>query len=175
MVMDMTQRWAEFDALELLVGVDDHGSLSAASRSTGMAQPNASRAVQKLERRLGLPLLQRQTSGSTLTPQGTVIAHWARKAIAELDQLLVVADGLREKRSAALTVSASMTVAEHLLPRWLGTFRRTNSKQLFTSKYITRHRSSIRSAQGCATWVSSSRRTFPGVCTASPWPVTDSS
>ncbi|MCA1006334.1 LysR family transcriptional regulator [Rhodococcus hoagii] len=119
----MRRRWPDLDVLELLVGVDDHGSLSAASRNAGIAQPNGSRAIKQLERHLGMPLLDRRTTGSTLTPQGTVIVHWARRLLGEAHRLLDVADGLRAERSAELTIGASMTVAEHLLPGWLGRFR----------------------------------------------------
>lgn len=122
----MTRRWPEITVLELLVGIDDHGSLSAASRIAGMAQPNASRAIKQLERQFEMSLVQRRPTGSTLTPQGTVIAHWARKVLADALQLLDVAEGLRTERAAELTVSASNTVAEHLIPGWLGQFRSLN-------------------------------------------------
>lgn len=88
-----------------------------------MAQPNASRAIKQLERHFGMPLVERKTTGSTLTPQGTVIVHWARRVLAEAHRLLDVSEGLRAERAAELTISASMTVAEHLLPGWLGRFR----------------------------------------------------
>lgn len=42
----------------------------------------------------------------------------------ELDGLLTGAEALRTKRDAELRVAASMTVAEHLLPRWIGELRR---------------------------------------------------
>ncbi|MFD1814852.1 LysR family transcriptional regulator [Rhodococcus gannanensis] len=121
----MHRTWPDLDVLELLVGVDDHGSLSAAARIAGMAQPNASRAIKRLEAQVGTPLLQRKPTGSTLTPEGTVLAHWSRRVLGEAGQLLDVAAGMREKRAAELTVGASMTVAEHLMPAWLGRFRRT--------------------------------------------------
>ncbi|MGI5218877.1 LysR substrate-binding domain-containing protein [Nocardia sp. CA-290969] len=121
----MSTGWPELGILELLVGVDDHGSLGAAARIAGIAQPNASRAIKKFEAQVGAPLLQRKPTGSTLTPEGTVIAHWSRKVLDDARQLLDVAAGMREKRAAELTVSASMTVAEHLMPAWLGQFRRT--------------------------------------------------
>ncbi|WP_328393474.1 LysR family transcriptional regulator [Nocardia sp. NBC_00416] len=120
----MFSRWPELGVLELLVGVDDHGSLGAASRIAGIAQPNASRAIKRLEAQVGTSLLQRKPTGSTLTPEGTVIAHWSRRVLDDARQLLDVAAGMREKRAAELTVSASMTVAEHLMPAWLGRFRR---------------------------------------------------
>ncbi len=119
----MTQRWPDLLVLELLTGVDDHGSLSAAARAADVAQPNASRMIKQLEQRLGTPLLERRTTGATLTPHGRVLVHWARKVLEDASKLIEVAEGLRSERAAELTVSASMTVAEHLLPRWLGRLR----------------------------------------------------
>ena len=120
----MTKRWRpDLDVLALLVGVEAHGSVGAASRAAGTAQPNASRALKQLERRLGVALLDRNPTGSSLTAQGTVIAHWAQRILADTDRLLDVAEGLRDERNAQLTVAASMTVAEHLMPRWLASFR----------------------------------------------------
>lgn len=113
----------DLPTLQLLVEVDERGSLSAAARALQMAQPNASRAISRLERRLGVTLLARSTHGSRLTAQGTVLVHWARETITDAQRLLDVAEGLRGEQSSALTVAASLTVAEHLLPRWLSEFR----------------------------------------------------
>jgi molybdate transport repressor ModE-like protein len=122
----MPRELPDVATLELLVGIDDRGSLGAASRSLGMAQPNASRAIRQLERRLGMVLVERSPRGSTLTAQGTVIVHWARQVLADVEQLLDAAAALRVERDAQLTVASSMTVAEYLLPEWLGNFRRLN-------------------------------------------------
>lgn len=122
----MISGWPDLGVLELLVGIDDNGSLSAAARIAGVAQPNASRAIKRLEAQVGTPLLQRKPTGSTLTPEGTVLAHWSRQVLDDARHLLDVAAGMQEKRSAELTISASMTVAEHLIPAWLGQFRRMN-------------------------------------------------
>lgn len=119
----MTRWWPDLVVLELLTGVDDHGSLSASARTAGVAQPNASRMIKHLERRFGTPLLERRPAGAVLTPHGRVLAHWARRVLDNAEDLLEVADGLSSDRGAQLTVSASMTVAEHLMPRWLGRFR----------------------------------------------------
>lgn len=119
----MSLRLPPFESLKLLVGVDDHGSLSAAARSVQMSQPNASRAIRGLERRFALPLVDRSPNGSTLTAQGTVLAHWARQILVDIDKLLMVAEGLRAEHGAQLTVTASITVAEHLMPVWLARFR----------------------------------------------------
>ncbi len=115
--------WPDLVALELLVGVDDRGGLGAAARAAGLAQPNATRMLRRLERQLGAVLVRRGRTGSVLTPEGTVVAHWAREVLADAERLLDAAAALRVEQQPELVVAASMTVAEHLIPRWLGTFR----------------------------------------------------
>jgi DNA-binding transcriptional LysR family regulator len=120
----MTDAWPDLAVMQLLVGVDERGSLGAAARAIGMAQPNASRSMARLERQLGISLIQRSPSGSTLTTEGKVIVHWAREVLASAENLLVGAQALRREQRSHLTVGASMTVAEYLVPLWLGEFRR---------------------------------------------------
>lgn len=72
-----------------------------------------------MEALVGVPLLERTARGSALTPNGVLIAGWARQV---LDAAEVLDAGIASLRSASehqLRVAASMTVAEHLLPRWL--------------------------------------------------------
>ncbi|MER7072671.1 LysR family transcriptional regulator [Terrabacter sp. NPDC000476] len=124
----MSRTWPDLAVLAVLVGVDDLGSLGAAARREGMAQPNASRAVRRLEAELGVPLLRRGPRGSLLTPQGTVVVHWAREVLAGAGHLLDAAEALREEHRSELSVGASMTIAEHLVPGWLGELRRRHDE-----------------------------------------------
>src|SRR3954452_17165432 len=66
----------DLNALELLVAVGECGSLSRAAASFGISQPSASERMRTLERRLGLELLHRSTTGSRLTPAGPVVLDW---------------------------------------------------------------------------------------------------
>src|SRR5699024_4388408 len=119
----MTRDWPDLTVLELLVRIDELGSLGAAARRVDMAQPNATRRLPSLDQQLGLPLLDRKPRGSRLTAQGTVIAHWARELLSDADRLLDAAVSLRGERDSETDIGASMTVAEHLVPSWLGAFR----------------------------------------------------
>ncbi|WP_283136975.1 LysR family transcriptional regulator [Rhizohabitans arisaemae] len=112
----------DLESLRLLVDVGTLGSLGQAARAAGISQPSASRRVAVLERRLGLPLLERTPRGSTLTAQGKMVADWAAQVLAAADQLMRGAAAVRQDRDAHMRVAASMTVAEYLLPRWLGEF-----------------------------------------------------
>ncbi|MFD6882318.1 LysR family transcriptional regulator [Rhodococcus sp. NPDC060084] len=119
--------WPDLAALDLLVGIDDHGGLGAAARKAGIAQPNATRMLRRLEKQLGAVLVRRGRTGSVLTPEGTVVAHWAREVLADTARMLDAAASLSVDHPPELVVAASMTVAEHLIPRWLGEFRAIRS------------------------------------------------
>ena len=115
--------WPDLTALELLVTVADHGGLGSGARAIGMAQPNASRSIARLERSLGLRLVIRATTGSRLTPAGILVVDWARDVLAAATTLSEGAAAMRKPGAGSLTVSASQTVAEHLLPAWLSALR----------------------------------------------------
>lgn len=119
--------WPDIAALELLVAVADEGSLSAGARSVGMAQANASRSMSRLERRLGVTLLARSTTGSSLTPSGIIVVEWARDVLDASRRLMEGTAGLSDAPSSVITVAASQTIAEHLLPQWLARIRREDS------------------------------------------------
>lgn len=113
----------DLEQLRLLVGIADHESLGAAARSMGMAQPNASRLLRRLERQLGLSLVVRSPTGSRLTQQGQVVVEWAREVTEATERLVAGAKALSAQTNAQLSIAASMTIAEQLVPRWLSEFR----------------------------------------------------
>lgn len=121
----MTSR-PDLTSLDLLVRVAEGGSLGAAARALGMAQPNASRALRRLERQLDLTLLVRTPGGSRLTTEGEVVVAWAREALAGMERVVLGARSLAAQRAAHLRVASSLTIAEYLAPRWLARFGRAH-------------------------------------------------
>ena len=120
----MTDHWPDLDVLQLLVGVAELGSVGAAAERVGISQPSASTSITRCERRLGLKLLDRSTRGSTLTADGALYVDWARDLLSAAERMRAATAALQSARSAHLRVAASMTVAEYLVPKWLGAFRR---------------------------------------------------
>ncbi|MFI6292523.1 LysR family transcriptional regulator [Nonomuraea sp. NPDC050790] len=113
----------DLDSLKLLVDVGELGSLGRAARAAGIAQPSASKRIAQLERRLGLPLLERTPRGSALTAEGKMVAGWAAQVLSAAQELMRAAAAVRHSEAAHLRVASSMTVAEYLVPRWLGEFQ----------------------------------------------------
>lgn len=113
----------DLSALALLCAIAEHGSVSRAAASIGMAQPNASRTLRRLEADLGFRLLDRGPRGSTLTEEGAMVADWSSDVVAAARTLQTAALALRESQQSHLTVAASKTVAEAFLPRWLAALR----------------------------------------------------
>lgn len=119
----MSEPSPDLASLRLLVSVGELGSLGQAARAAGVAQPSASKRMAVLERRLGVPLLDRGPRGSALTPEGKLVADWAAQVLAAGDELMRGVAALRAQRRASLRIAASLTVAEYLMPRWLHDFQ----------------------------------------------------
>jgi DNA-binding transcriptional LysR family regulator len=105
--------------LRLLLSVGENGSLTAASQALGMSQQAASSRIRLLERQIGTSLLARSARGSTLTPNGLLVAGWATDLLAASDVFHTSIAALRTDAGAEMSIASSLTIAEHLLPRWL--------------------------------------------------------
>lgn len=114
---------ADLTGFDLLLSVARLGSVGRAAAEHRISQPAASARLRELERRIGLTLLHRTPRGSTLTGTGALVADWARVAIDAADALAVGLAALRATHESRLTVAASQTVAEYLLPAWLVALR----------------------------------------------------
>ncbi|MFI5775714.1 LysR family transcriptional regulator [Nocardia sp. NPDC051570] len=118
----------DLEALRVLVRVADLGSISAAARAERISQPAASKRLRVLESRLRLELVDRRNRGSVLTAHGQMVTEWGRKVIAAADALITGAAALTEQARRNVSVGASQTIAEYLMPRWLTAFQEPASR-----------------------------------------------
>lgn len=123
MVMALPDRVSDLMPFDLLLSVARLGSLGLAAAEHGISQPAASTRIRRLERRLGVALIERSPRGSRLTPAGELVAEWAQAAVDAAAALDAGVASLRARTDAVLRVAASMTVAEYLLPGWLTALR----------------------------------------------------
>ncbi|GAS89218.1 LysR family transcriptional regulator [Mycolicibacterium brisbanense] len=119
MTNQLSARMPELSALEIFLAVATTGSLGAAGRACGLTQQAVSSRISSLEAQTGVVLVSRTPRGSTLTPSGAVVAEWAARLLDSAQHFDAGLATLRSEKRRRITVAASLTVAEHLMPRWL--------------------------------------------------------
>lgn len=103
----------DLNALALFVAAARSGSLSEASRQTGVPLPTVSRRVRRLEDELGVRLLERGTRGLTLTQVGTRLFTEAEPAVARLAQAEQHLDD-----ACAVAGTLRISIPPHFEPMW---------------------------------------------------------
>lgn len=114
----MDWRSVKFDwnkARAFLVTAEE-GSLSAAARALGMAQPTLGRQVDGLEQELGIVLFERVGRGLTLTPSGLELLDHVRDMGEAAGRVSMTALGQSQALEGTICISASETYAVVLLP-----------------------------------------------------------
>lgn len=106
------------DRIELMrafVRVVETGSLSRASKDLKTTQPTVSKWMQRLERAVGVRLLQRNTRGIRLTESGETYFEQARRIVADLDALDSAVKGETRGVSGRLRLNFPLGLgAQHL-------------------------------------------------------------
>lgn len=94
--------------LQLLAAVAEQGSFTAAARRTGTSQSRVSRAVGRLEERLGVTLVRRTSRQVAITPEGQRYAELARSMLRDLEateMALSAGDALEGRLSVSMPPS----------------------------------------------------------------------
>jgi DNA-binding transcriptional LysR family regulator len=108
-------------ALALFAAVVEQGSFSAAARMLEMSPSAVSRAVDRIEGRLGVRLLLRSTRALSLTTEGQLYLQAARRILADLDDAeQEIAD--RGVPRGRLRVSAALSHGRLCIVPLLGEF-----------------------------------------------------
>ena len=113
----------KFSALRDFLAVAERGSLRAAARQLGSAQPAISRSIQELEKVLGVVLFERLPTGVRLTPMGEVFLRRASTVSNELRSAQEELNQLKGDTHGRLTVALSSVAHLALLPHVLRPFR----------------------------------------------------
>ncbi|NGO08950.1 LysR family transcriptional regulator [Streptomyces sp. HC44] len=108
--------------LEYFVAVAEELHFGRAAERLGIAQPPLSRAIGRLERRMGVQLLTRTSRRVRLTAAGAVFLAESRKALTAVD--VAVSRAQRSGRSHRLVVAARQGTGSGLLARVVRAYRR---------------------------------------------------
>lgn len=101
----------------------EEGSLSAAARALGMAQPTLGRQVDALEAELGVALFERVGRGLTLTPSGQELLSHVRVMGDAATRFSLAAEGQSQAIEGTISIAASEIAAAFVLPRILAILR----------------------------------------------------
>jgi len=104
--------------LSALVAVADHGGFSAAADALHTVQSNVSSHVARLEKELGVTLVDRQAA--RLTQEGEVVVARSRRITGELEGVVADLAALRHEIVGQVRLGMIGTTARWLVPRMLG-------------------------------------------------------
>src|SRR6478735_3708713 len=94
--------------LDLVAAIAETRSIGAAATRLHMTQPSASQRLAVLERRVGVLLVERDTTGARLTPAGELFAEHGRRA---LELVAEAVAGARAPRGLRLRVGTIGSLA----------------------------------------------------------------
>lgn len=109
--------------LRAFVSVVDLGSFSAAARQAGVSQPAVTMQIKALESDLGATLLERRYHRVELTEAGHALLPHARSVLKDLTSARDDISALSHTVTGRLTIVASTTPGDYIIPRVLGTFQ----------------------------------------------------
>ena len=113
----------DYDTLRLFLHLSQTLHFARTSRECHISASALSRAIQKLEREVGWPLLERDQRTVALTAEGVRFADHARDTLARWEELQQRLKGQAETLSGTISIFASVTACQSFLPRLLASFR----------------------------------------------------
>jgi DNA-binding transcriptional LysR family regulator len=105
----------DIGALITFVTVTETGSFSTAAQQLGQTPSGVSRTVSRLEKELGMTLMQRTTRRLDLTAEGAWLLERARRVLAELADLDAQAAARRGHPAGLVRVNAATPALDHLV------------------------------------------------------------
>mgnify|MGYP001598344397 FL=1 len=125
--------------LEYVLAVEAHGGIGRAAEALDMTQPALTKAVQRVEAQLGVPLFERTTLGMRVTQAGTVFLERARRIRLEYEDAIKEMRGIQTGEQGMLRLGYSPSMPNALV---LGACR-----QLIRERPVARLRMTMRVAR----------------------------
>jgi DNA-binding transcriptional LysR family regulator len=110
--------------LVVFVKVAERQSFSRAAEELHLTQPAVSQHIQSLERTFGVRLLDRNNKYVRLNKAGEIVYHHAKEILGLYDRMSRLVDDLSNTPSGKLTIGASYTFGEYVLPHIIAVLRK---------------------------------------------------
>lgn len=103
--------------LRIFISVAEKQSFSKAAEEHYMTQPAVSQYIRALEDSVGMRLLERSNKYVRLNKAGEIVYHYAKEISGLYTTMQNLVDDLVNRANAPLTIGASYTFGEYVLPR----------------------------------------------------------
>lgn len=107
--------------LEILLAVEQQGSITAAAEQLHLTQPTVSIQLKKLAEAIGLPLYDQLGRRLVFTEAGHAVCESAREVLASFERLDMTLAALKGVKAGTLRL-AVVTTAKYFIPHLLGGF-----------------------------------------------------
>lgn len=115
MAINWTRR-LRMQHLQLLISLEETGSVSEAARATFSTQPALSKWLKELEIDVGAALFERHARGLRPTAQGLMLLGHARRVLSEMDRAQQNLEALQGGSSYRVAIGTSPASAPNLVP-----------------------------------------------------------
>lgn len=121
------------DSLKIyaLLRAVEHGSLTKAAEELGYTQAGLTHMMNRLEKEIGITLLQRTKSGVTLTPDGKKILPLIRSFSEQGLKLEKAIRNLTENNDTVIRIASYASITNHWLPVIISNFQKDFPKVRF--------------------------------------------
>ena len=109
--------------LLVFVTVADKQNFSRAAEALHMTQPAVSQYIQSLERTVGTKLLNRSNKYVRLNKAGEIVYHHAKEILGLYTKMQNLVDDLTNTAAGGLSIGASYTFGEYVLPHVIARLR----------------------------------------------------
>lgn len=113
----------DFSDLDKFAQIVAHGSFVRAASALGVSQPALSKCIAKIERKLGVRILERHARGVVPSPYGQTLLKGLRPALADLRSALQDIESMKGGHGGTVAIGASPSVATYFLPQVVAQFR----------------------------------------------------
>jgi DNA-binding transcriptional LysR family regulator len=114
--------------------VAHHLNFSRAAEELLLTQPAVTQQVKTLEDQLGVSLFDRGGGRIELTPGGIALLPFAEKMKTLEDEAIAAVAGAYGEHAGELSIGASQTIGQYLLPRFIAAFGKTHPEVRITAR-----------------------------------------
>ncbi|TRM11923.1 LysR family transcriptional regulator [Lentibacillus cibarius] len=111
--------------LHVFITVAERQNFSRAAEALHMTQPAVSQYIRTFEDNIGVRLLERTNKYVRLNKAGEIVYHHAKEIVSLYTRMQNLVDDLTNKASGSLSIGASYTFGEYVLPHIIAKMQQT--------------------------------------------------